>query len=984
MSAQFEDSHNENSTDIEKLLGNLTSSLADSYQEISTLTQAMEELSEEKVAAQEKAKEMETLRVKYREKTRHIDRLKEQLASLTPRNINKRIKRRDDKLREVNELMKQKNEEISDFTKQTQELQDKLGQIIKEKKNLQKNKSFWKRKAMVAERSDIQLQQARDRIYELENENQEMKEKIDELLQNEPDIKTFENGKYNDNIRQIYYDLLAHNVSIESCSAIVKSVIKNLLNVEIDRLPSKSLISMMQVEALVVAQAQAASEILEQPPNNTLHSDGTRKKFIDYAGLQVTLPDKRSLSLGFQELLSGTADDYISATIDTFKELSEAVTDDDRDRRTIYAQLLLQSKNIMSDRHVVNRKYKSKLEELRESLLPIIEANWEKLSETEKTKMKRVNHLLCGMHVLTNIATAVSTSSKVFEKENKSLLKEEKPLFGNDSRCFSLLYQASKGFTDSGCQKSGVYTDFYPYLDDLKEKNFLTTFQHHRFNVAFHQGAAVYYHRNHIADFLKSGRCNSTNQLVSQVEASLSEDLVMAECRALGILDKLVTGPLMRLLERTDINYYDMNVHWLELKTCLADNAIDASPLLAETAYLSDTNITKDELYLALFPNQRSAHSDTLTAKVLQSFCQYMLPVVERQVGNQLPGGLESQPDCSVMAEVVGAPLTNVRSESDFSDLDRQINRAPQKSRLSKAGIICYTRNKTASYLNKLPQRIKSKYLMIARKVAPRRKIKEQKHSKNLKKLRLELQKERIEKKQRQLQRKQQQRQQLELRIRNKWGVWKSEIEVDEKLRELNQSQQMKALKDQILYRIDILKVRVQDKKLRKWQQNGTKLSILQLADNLKCLISADGELPNFVNEINMNLMTQRHEEQKEKAKKRKRKTKKAIEHQFGVKGTVEPGTYIAVAYEDGWFAGEVCEVLTTPDNSILVNFLSRNSISGNSFRWPTKIDVAITENKFILKQIEVEPKDSLLRAWSVKNIAEIENLYHAFRKKFF
>nr|XP_006814530.1 PREDICTED: myosin-9-like [Saccoglossus kowalevskii] len=540
--------------DLENILESLSRNLADSYQEISEITQSMEELSREKLAALDKISEMSKKQDKYRQKLIQINDLKAKLAALTPRNFNKKIKRRDEKIKkmthqieEQNKVMKEYIHDINQSTRDNEILQEKLDQILMEKKNLQKSKSYWKTKAQSAsEHHSQKVKSNLEHVKHLENDNMKLREKIEDLM-DANEIKTFENGKYTDSIRQVYYDLLTHNVSVQNCTAVVKSVLKNILNVDVDRLPNRS-----------------------------------------------------SLSLGFQELLSGSADDYMNATIETFEELAQSIAVNDEEKKNIYAQLILRSKNIMSDRHVVNKKYKSKMEVMRESLLPIVEQNWDSFDENEKTKMKTVNHLLCGMHVLVNMAAAASSACIEFEKEKQDQINTEKLAWykSNQSFCFNLLYQASKGFTDEGCQKSGVYTDFGPYLEDeLKEKNRLIKFEHNRFNVAFYQGAALYYHKQHISDFLSSGRCNSTNKLISQVQTVLDEQVIIAECRALGIISKLVTGPLMRLLEK-DMNYYDMNIHWLELKTCLADNAIDATPLLKETKYITNSLINKDESML--------------------------------------------------------------------------------------------------------------------------------------------------------------------------------------------------------------------------------------------------------------------------------------------------------------------------------------------------------------------------------------------------
>ncbi|XP_077863999.1 uncharacterized protein LOC100366594 [Saccoglossus kowalevskii] len=248
--------------DLENILESLSRNLADSYQEISEITQSMEELSREKLAALDKISEMSKKQDKYRQKLIQINDLKAKLAALTPRNFNKKIKRRDEKIKkmthqieEQNKVMKEYIHDINQSTRDNEILQEKLDQILMEKKNLQKSKSYWKTKAQSAsEHHSQKVKSNLEHVKHLENDNMKLREKIEDLM-DANEIKTFENGKYTDSIRQVYYDLLTHNVSVQNCTAVVKSVLKNILNVDVDRLPSKSLTSMMQVEALVLAQA---------------------------------------------------------------------------------------------------------------------------------------------------------------------------------------------------------------------------------------------------------------------------------------------------------------------------------------------------------------------------------------------------------------------------------------------------------------------------------------------------------------------------------------------------------------------------------------------------------------------------------------------------------------------------------------------------------------------------------------------------------
>ena len=69
------------------------------------------------------------------------------------------------------------------------------------------------------------------------------------------------------------------------------------------------------------AKIQVGNTILAGT-NNTLHLDGTRKRFNEYSSFQVTTGDGQGLSMGFKDMPAGSANDYITATKELFAELA--------------------------------------------------------------------------------------------------------------------------------------------------------------------------------------------------------------------------------------------------------------------------------------------------------------------------------------------------------------------------------------------------------------------------------------------------------------------------------------------------------------------------------------------------------------------------------------------------------------------------------------------------------------------------------------
>ena len=70
-------------------------------------------------------------------------------------------------------------------------------------------------------------------------------------------------------------------------------------------------------------------------------------------------------------------------------------------------------------------------------------------------------------------------------------------------------------------------------------------FLHHRFNIVFLIGGAYYYHKDSIVDFLLSQ--DSENFLLQSIREDIDDVVFLASSRALGIIEKLISGSLLVL-----------------------------------------------------------------------------------------------------------------------------------------------------------------------------------------------------------------------------------------------------------------------------------------------------------------------------------------------------------------------------------------------------------------------------------------------------
>ena len=140
---------------------------------------------------------------------------------------------------------------------------------------------------------------------------------------NGKNVKTFHNGTYSDVVREVCYSLVARGVSTRDVGPTIQKILHKFANQDLERLPKKSVVSNMLVECEQLGKYHAAKTIL-QGDNNTLHLDGTRKRFNEYSAFQLTTSDgSQGLSLGFVDMPAGSADDYMCATKDLFSELAK-------------------------------------------------------------------------------------------------------------------------------------------------------------------------------------------------------------------------------------------------------------------------------------------------------------------------------------------------------------------------------------------------------------------------------------------------------------------------------------------------------------------------------------------------------------------------------------------------------------------------------------------------------------------------------------
>ena len=492
------------------------------------------------------------------------------------------------------------------------------------------------------------------RKNEIELKERELE--VYDAIMNDNIIRTFHDGKYEDYVRQTIMKLLSMNVSVNKVNEVITCVLKRFAGKIPEKLPSKGIRSKLLIEARHLADIHVGKAMLEDQDlstvlGNTIHGDGTTKYHHHYQNWQITTADGNTLSVGLTELGAQDADTLLQCWKERMNEVASALDVDKKDNiEDTVNKLVASVKNTMSDHCATNGVFNELLKDLRAEVLPEIVEQWEALNDNEKTTLKDMGNFFWKVHPLVTFA----------EQANKALLKFETACLQGKSKyalpvageagSTQLIRTACSAFQKRGHQAAGMTPYFAAYLSDLDAQIQLAQFEGNRFNIIFFNAGAVYYHRNHIVNFVENS-APTQNRLLSAVVEDIKNEVYLAGIRALGIVGKLITGPYFRIVGEID-SILELNPHLHQLQISLQCYCQDASPLLEgeNTFDLNVAPIDKSIVYDSLFEVD-DQEFQILTQQALELICSALLLCLERQCEDQLPGGKYWSPDEKLTAQ---------------------------------------------------------------------------------------------------------------------------------------------------------------------------------------------------------------------------------------------------------------------------------------------------------------------------------------------
>ena len=673
-------------------------------------------------------------------------------------------------------------------------------------------------------------------------------EYLETLLDDNRPLNIFDCTKsaYNTEAVHCIMDLTTLGVSSSKVGAVMQRVAK-LCNKSIERLPSRRTVDSLAQRRLAVAHQQIAES--KEDKDTTLHTDETSKFGDQYMVYVSTNKAKRHLVLGLKPIPSKSAKDtllYLNKTLDSIGETCGMPH--------LGKELICNIRNTMSDRASTEKLFNSIFAEYRSQLLPQLIKNFDMLSNEQQNALQSMNHFFCGLHLLISLAENSSKSLKNFEKvklqnvdtgaEKSAKLKMF--IKGSESAVVRFVRTTCKLFA-KGTHSANSFGPFCAYLSQKGEVNILEEFLHNRFNIVFYNSEAVFYLKDYIVDFLENVHGTSTT-LHEAVLLDAKDHWCLAGAKALGILSKLITAPLWRVLEDDSIHIADVSDIYQVVVEFLRDvfTHNNASSLRSGSSYprIFEGRLNKDKVYDSLM--QVSPYDD-LVDEILIHLCRDWCALLERLLADHLPGGQFAVMTDEKRQCTESVVKHNKVAEEMFAQLDRLLRLKPNATITTHEAQIMYAKNATSEWLeckSKEDQStiIKASYGQTKKLLQRAKIIKDE--------IRIKKQETLAEKQQKIRDNKQKnfrEREELTSKILH-YGLWQSSSEIDQKLASIaTKAEKISAVKYQLQFRKVVLEQPEDDKNLFQFSAKGQGVfSLDRLTNNLKMLARHTENLPHI------------------------------------------------------------------------------------------------------------------------------------------
>ena len=196
------------------------------------------------------------------------------------------------------------------------------------------------------------------------------------------------------------------------------------------------------------------------------------------------------------------------------------------------------------------------------------------MTTEEQLEVGKMKNFFCGMHFMIAMADQADKTLKEWEKlqfDGEKVGTAAMPAIatGSESGTIRLVRTVCKAMEKHGSEQVGCTFPFSEYLKTQGiEKVPLSSFKGHRFNIVFHNAAGVYFLNEHVKVFLESIYVTG-NKLLQAVLADVKVKEYVAATRALGLINNMITVPLLRVIEDKTLGILDMKAKYTSMRDTL-------------------------------------------------------------------------------------------------------------------------------------------------------------------------------------------------------------------------------------------------------------------------------------------------------------------------------------------------------------------------------------------------------------------------------
>ena len=360
VSSVHNNDNNKCSSDVDPLPGFnkneaaiLFKKLAQSYQEISNLKSCLTDVTSEKNVFYEQLIETKsnliTLNAKHDDLFLQFSNVLSQLqtSKTKTQNLKKTIRRRDEQISSLSDTNDNLQKELADvlntseivdiendsLNKRLDDVSKLLDKSLKDTSRNQKMKWYYKQLAKTKnDKFDIlessyetRIVELKDQLKLLEFEKNEIEEKLETFLSDHK-IQTFQNGRYIDDVRACYQDLVLMGVGTNNVERVVRTVLKNFTKLDVESLPKATFSRLMFLEARRISQIHVAECLTDNfdSARNTLHTDGTSKFGKHYGTYDIVTDEGNVFLAGIREVAGGDTETQLQVLKDLLNEIDDS------------------------------------------------------------------------------------------------------------------------------------------------------------------------------------------------------------------------------------------------------------------------------------------------------------------------------------------------------------------------------------------------------------------------------------------------------------------------------------------------------------------------------------------------------------------------------------------------------------------------------------------------------------------------------------